>query len=124
LPRLRQEARARGIAGRVIFTGARNDVGAILKASRVFVSLNRVDNCWATTIAEAMYLGGPCVVSDGGQERRLFPHEDAACLVPQAMPRRSRVRWTACWAIASWRGGLPREGEGSWRLTGAGTISS
>ena len=57
------------------------------KASDVFVSLNQLDNCWATTIAEAMHLRVPCVLSDGGEERKLFPHGDAAWLVPQADPR-------------------------------------
>ncbi|MFQ5457030.1 MAG: glycosyltransferase, partial [Myxococcota bacterium] len=41
----------------------------------------------ATTIAEAMHLGVPCVVSDGGEERKLFPHGDAAWLVPQEDPQ-------------------------------------
>jgi glycosyltransferase involved in cell wall biosynthesis len=77
----------------VIFTGARGDIGSILEASDVFVSLNLVDNCWATTIAEAMYLGVPCVLSKGGagtgsasREERLFPHAEAAWLVPQRDP--------------------------------------
>jgi glycosyltransferase involved in cell wall biosynthesis len=84
---LREAAKSHGLEKQAIFTGARTDVGSILKASEVFVSLNLVDNCWATTIAEAMYLGVPCVVSEGGErERRLFPHMDAACLVPQRDP--------------------------------------
>ncbi|MDP3939991.1 MAG: glycosyltransferase [Deltaproteobacteria bacterium] len=86
LPLLREGAKARGIWDSTFLTGARNDVGAILKASNVFVSLNLLDNCWATTIAEAMHLGVPCVVSDGGQERKLFPDGDAALLVPQEDP--------------------------------------
>ncbi|MFQ5457124.1 MAG: glycosyltransferase, partial [Myxococcota bacterium] len=48
LPLLREGARARDLGKQVIFTGARTDVGAILKASDAFVSLNRLDNCWAT----------------------------------------------------------------------------
>lgn len=83
---LKEGAKSRRIQERVVFTGARRDVGSILKASDVFVSLNQLDNCWATTIAEAMHLRVPCVVSDGGTERKLFPHGDAAWLVPQADP--------------------------------------
>jgi glycosyltransferase involved in cell wall biosynthesis len=86
LPHLRKAAGSLGIAREVIFTGARIDIGSILKASDVFVSLNLEDNCWATTIAEAMHLGVPCVVSDGGLERKLFPHGAAAWLVPQQEP--------------------------------------
>ncbi len=86
LPRLREATESLGIAREVIFTGARIDVGSILKGSDVFVSLNLEDNCWATTIAEAMHLGIPCVVSDGGLERKLFPHGAAAWLVPQQDP--------------------------------------
>lgn len=85
-PSLREGAKSRGLARHAIFTGARSDIGSILKASDVFVSLNLVDNCWATTIAEAMYLGVPCVVSDGGPESALFPHAEAAWLVPQRDP--------------------------------------
>lgn len=97
---LREGAKSRGLARHAIFTGARGDIGSILKASDVFVSLNLVDNCWATTIAEAMFLGVPCVISDGGpevpgeagaeqlsRERKLFPHGEAAWLVPQRDPQ-------------------------------------
>jgi glycosyltransferase involved in cell wall biosynthesis len=97
---LREGAKSRGLARHAIFTGARSDIGSILKASDVFVSLNLVDNCWATTIAEAMFLGVPCVISDGGpevpgeagaeqlsRERKLFPHGEAAWLVPQRDPQ-------------------------------------
>jgi glycosyltransferase involved in cell wall biosynthesis len=84
---LREGAKSRGLARDTIFTGARGDVGSILRASDVFVSLNLVDNCWATTIAEAMFLGVPCVVSDGGPENELFPHGEAAWLVPQRDPQ-------------------------------------
>ena len=84
---LREAAKSHQLEEQAIFTGARTDVGSILKASEVFVSLNLVDNCWATTIAEAMHLGVPCVVSEGGErERTLFPHLDAAYLVPQRDP--------------------------------------
>jgi len=83
---LKERAKSRGLAKEVIFTGARGDIGSILKASDAFVSLNLVDNCWATTIAEAMYLGVPCVVSNGGMEEKLFPHGEAAWLVPQRDP--------------------------------------
>jgi len=86
-PSLREGAKSRGLARHAIFTGARGDIGSILKASDVFVSLNLVDNCWATTIAEAMVLGVPCVISDGGTERNLFPHGEAAWLVPQRDPQ-------------------------------------
>jgi glycosyltransferase involved in cell wall biosynthesis len=86
LPGLKEAARSLGISREVIFTGARSDVGSILKASDAFVSLNLEDNCWATTIAEAMHLGLPCVVCDGGLERKLFPHGDGAWLVPQRHP--------------------------------------
>ncbi len=122
---LKEGARSRGIAAQTLFTGARSDIGSILKASDVFVSLNLADNCWATTIAEAMHLGVPCVVSKGAtdgpqgvearpipldvldetgeirvparlphaigargttREERLFPHGEAAWLVPQRDP--------------------------------------
>lgn len=84
---LREGAKSRGLERDTIFTGARGDVGSILKASDVFVSLNLVDNCWATTIAEAMCLGVPCVISNGGPEENLFPHGEAAWLVPQRDPQ-------------------------------------
>jgi glycosyltransferase involved in cell wall biosynthesis len=83
---LKEAVLSLGVEKQVIFTGARSDVGSILKASWAFVSLNLEDNCWATTIAEAMHLGVPCIVSDGGMERKLFPHGDAALLIPQEDP--------------------------------------
>lgn len=76
-----------GLEREVIFTGVRRDIGSILKASDVFVSLSPESNCWSTTIAEAMHMGVPCVVSDTGLERRLFPHREAAWLVPPRDPQ-------------------------------------
>ena len=86
LPGLRDLANTLGLGNAISFTGARRDIGSILKASDVFVAVSPVTNCWSTTIAEAMFLGVPCVISDTGAEHRLLPHRDAAWLVPPRDP--------------------------------------
>jgi glycosyltransferase involved in cell wall biosynthesis len=62
LERLAGEA---GVAERVVFTGSRDDVGALLAASDVFVLPTHVD-LLPTVVAEAMAAGLPVVASDVG----------------------------------------------------------
>lgn len=54
-----------GVAERVIFAGSRDDVGALLAASDVFVLPTHVD-LLPTVVAEAMAAGLPVVASDVG----------------------------------------------------------
>jgi len=64
LPKLMDLSQALGLRGEITFTGARRDIGSILKASDAFAALSPESNCWSTTIAEAMYLKVPCVLAD------------------------------------------------------------
>ena len=57
--------REHGIAGRVHFTGARADVGDVLRALDLFVFSSRRDS-FGVAVVEAMLAGVPTVVSDIG----------------------------------------------------------
>lgn len=75
-----------GVAGSVRFTGSRHDVGAILRASAVFVANSPVCNCYSTTILEAMTVGVPAVVSDAGDPTGSFKAKDYVESVRPADP--------------------------------------
>jgi len=75
-----------GVAGSVRFTGSRHDVGAILRASAVFVANSPVSNCYSTTILEAMTVGVPAVVTDAGDPTGSFKAKDYVESVRPADP--------------------------------------
>ncbi len=60
----------------VRLTGERNDVGAILRASTLFVANSPVTNCYSTVIQEAMTLSVPCVLTDVGDPRGSYRWKD------------------------------------------------
>jgi glycosyltransferase involved in cell wall biosynthesis len=61
-----------GIAEAVRLTGRRSDVGAILRASTVFVANSPVTNCFSSSILEALYVGVPVVITDVGDPTGAF----------------------------------------------------
>jgi len=60
----------------VKLTGPREDVGALLRASTVFVANSPVTNCFSATIQEALYAGVPAVVTDVGDPTGSFRRRD------------------------------------------------
>ena len=88
-PQLEAQARALGLADRVVFTGARQDVPRLLSAMRVFVN----PSLWEAgpyTVLEAAAIGVPVVstpvgfvpevIQVDGREGRLVPLEDSVAL--------------------------------------------
>ncbi|MGQ9576952.1 MAG: glycosyltransferase family 4 protein [Thermoguttaceae bacterium] len=84
---LETEARKSGVERSVHILGTRPDVADILSISDVFVAISPVENVWSTTIAEAMTLRVPCVISDAGYSARVFHHGVDAYLVKAASPK-------------------------------------
>jgi glycosyltransferase involved in cell wall biosynthesis len=82
---LRELARTRGIADRVIFTGVRNDVPDLLAISDVFV-LPTLDDALPTVLAEAMAAQKPIVASNVGGVPEMVEHGRNGLLVSPADP--------------------------------------
>lgn len=71
---------------RALILGARNDPERLLAIARVFVHISPVENTWANSIAEAMVMGVPVVMTDVGATRELFTSERDCLLVPPRDP--------------------------------------
>jgi len=78
---LRRAAREMGIAGRVIFTGARDDVARVLAAVDVFV-LPSLTEGMSNAILEAMASSLPVVATQVGGNGELVSHGGSGLLVP------------------------------------------
>lgn len=80
MKQLEDEAKKIGVTNNIVFTGVRSDVEKILKLSSVFCALSPVENTWSNTIAEAMFLEVPLVLTDAGQTKEFFT-DNADCLI-------------------------------------------
>jgi glycosyltransferase involved in cell wall biosynthesis len=78
---LERLAAEEGVADRVLFTGSRDDVGALLAASDVFV-LPTHEDLLPTVVAEAMATGLPVVASDVGGLRDMVEDGVTGTLYP------------------------------------------
>lgn len=76
-----------GLADTVLrITGYRDDIGALLRHSTIFVANSPVTNCYSKTILEAMKLGLPVVLTDVGDPTNSFSRRDYAQLVEPGSP--------------------------------------
>jgi glycosyltransferase involved in cell wall biosynthesis len=82
-------ARSRGLDGRLVFTGVRDDVARLLAATDVYVKPGVVEGFIGITVLEALGLGKPVVAFDtedvklaltDGQTGLIVPNGDVACL--------------------------------------------
>lgn len=84
-PALEQQARELGLADRVVFAGAREDVPRLLAAADIFV-LPSLTEALPTVVAEAMAAGLPIVATTVGGIPEMVRHGEAALLVPPSDP--------------------------------------
>jgi glycosyltransferase involved in cell wall biosynthesis len=82
---LKELAQTYGVAERVIFTGARDDVPALLSMSDLFV-LPTLTEALPTVLAEAMAAQKPIVASSVGGVPEMIEHGCNGLLVPPADP--------------------------------------
>lgn len=75
------------ISEKVIITGPRTDIPSILNSSDIFVASSNLENCFSTTIIEAMTMGVPCVITKAGLSEKFFIHKKYAYLVPMKNPK-------------------------------------
>ncbi|HTD80391.1 MAG TPA: glycosyltransferase family 4 protein [Chloroflexota bacterium] len=82
-------ARSRGLDGRLVFTGVRDDVARLLAATDVYVKPGVVEGFIGITVLEALGLGKPVVAFDtedvklaltDDQTGLIVPNGDVACL--------------------------------------------
>ncbi|RLC98001.1 MAG: hypothetical protein DRI77_06035 [Chloroflexi bacterium] len=71
-----------GLERAVHLAGARRDVGCFLALSKLFVALSPVENAWSMTIAEAMHMRVPCIITRAGRTEQLFTHLEDSFLIP------------------------------------------
>lgn len=82
---LEEQTEHLGLADRVVFAGAREDVARLLAAADVFV-LPSLTEALPTVVAEAMAAGLPIVATTAGGVPEMVRHGEAALLVPPADP--------------------------------------
>ena len=82
--RLHAIADTLGIGDKVVFTGVRDDVDALLRSSTVFVLCSRRGTeTFPNVILEAMSSGLPVVTTDVGSVRELVADGDSGIIVPE-----------------------------------------
>lgn len=81
LPALRQQAREKGLDGRIVFTGHRTDVADLHNAFDVFVQSSEYEGT-PNAVLEAMALETPVVATDAGGTAELFSNGGEGLLVP------------------------------------------
>jgi glycosyltransferase involved in cell wall biosynthesis len=86
MPEIQRRIDRLGVGDHVRVTGARSDVAAILRLSSLFLALSPIENTWSTTIAEAMAVGVPCIITAAGQSPGFFGHQTNCFLVPPQNP--------------------------------------
>ena len=74
-----------GIADRVIFTGLRDDVPALLSAADVSV-MPSLNEALSNVLLESMAAGAPVVATDVGGTAEALQHERSGLLIPPANP--------------------------------------
>ncbi|MFH1054852.1 MAG: glycosyltransferase family 4 protein [Candidatus Altiarchaeota archaeon] len=85
---LRLRANHLGVRDHIIFTGSRTDVARILRVSSLFTALSPAENTWSTSIAEAMFMDVPLILTDVGHTAEFFTHLVDSYIIPPKDPKR------------------------------------
>ena len=70
----------------IILPGPTSDVDEFLAVSDVFVACSATENCFSTTILEAMLSKVPCIITKAGVTEKFFIHKKDAYLVNKKNP--------------------------------------
>ena len=71
----------------MIMPGPTADVDNFLAISDVFIACSATENCFSTTILEAMLSKVPCIITKGGMTEKFFSHKQYAYLVDKKNPK-------------------------------------
>ncbi|BHH82932.1 glycosyltransferase family 4 protein [Desulforhopalus sp. 52FAK] len=66
----------------VILLGLRNDPERLLKIATATVHISPIENTWANSIAEAMFMEVPVVLTDVGYTQKTFTHLNDCFIIP------------------------------------------
>ncbi|MBI2135133.1 glycosyltransferase family 4 protein [Candidatus Woesearchaeota archaeon] len=75
------------IGKNVILPGPNSEIGKYLSVSDIFVACSKIENCFSTTILEAMLSKVPCIITKAGQTEKYFIHNKYAYLVEKQNPK-------------------------------------
>lgn len=76
-----------GLGKNILFPGPTSDVDKYLAISDAFVACSKVENCFSTTILEAMLSNVPCIITKAGDTEKYFAHNKYAYLVEKQNPK-------------------------------------
>jgi glycosyltransferase involved in cell wall biosynthesis len=79
---LQRQAHARGLAGRLVFTGVRDDVARLLSATDVYVKPGVVEGFIGITVLEALSLGKPVVAFETEDVKLAVTDGETGLIVP------------------------------------------
>lgn len=83
-PQLEEQARQRGLDGRIVFTGVRDDVSRLLTATDVYVKPGVVEGFIGITVLEAMAVNKPVVAFDTQDVKLALTDDVTGLVVPNA----------------------------------------
>lgn len=69
------------------YLGPKSDVGNYYNMADIFLAISPEENVWSSTIAEAMMVGCPVVLTDVGNTSKVFTHNFDSILVPIDQPQ-------------------------------------
>ena len=84
---IEKEIKKLGVSKYLILLGPTHEVNKYLSISDIFVACSAIENCFSTTILEAMLLKVPCIITKAGMTEKFFVHKQDAYLVEKKNPR-------------------------------------
>jgi len=81
------EIKSLNVKNHFVFLGPTVEVYNYLAVSDVFVACSATENCFSTTILEAMLSKVPCVITKAGMTEKFFVHGQYAYLVEKKNPK-------------------------------------
>ena len=84
---VKKRIKEQDISASVIMPEPTSNVDRFLAISDVFVASSPVENCFSTTILEAMLSNVPCIITKAGMTEKYFTHKKYAYLVEKQNPK-------------------------------------
>lgn len=86
MPECQKEIAQYGLHDCVLLLGMRSDPENIYRISTATLHISPTENTWANSIAEAMFMGIPVVLSNAGYTEQLFTHQKDCLIIPAKSP--------------------------------------
>lgn len=84
---VKKEINKLGINEHMILPGPTPEVDKYLAVSNIFIACSATENCFSTTILEAMLSKVPCIITKAGITEKFFIHKKYAYLVEKKNPK-------------------------------------